>query len=751
MSLASPIGNSESAARMRVRVRGAVQGVGFRPFVYWLARGHGLSGWILNDGEGVLLEVEGARIEGFVEDLRRKAPPLARIDAVETERVTVCGETGFAIRESVTTAVKIAIGPDACVCEACLTELFDPNDRRYRYPFLNCTHCGPRFTITARLPYDRPSTSMGVFPMCPLCAREYHDPADRRFHAQPTACPDCGPRLSMPVEAILARLRDGEIIAIKGLGGFHLACDARNEGAVAALRRRKNREEKPFAVMAAGLASVRSFAQVDPQEATLLTSRERPIVLLPSRNDAGLAPSIAPGLPWVGAMLPYTPLHYLLFHEAAGRPDGIAWLEQVQPLVLLMTSANPGEEPLVIANDEARRRLSHIADTIVDHDRDILVRADDSVMRMTAGAPRIIRRARGYVPCPIKLARPVAPIVAVGGHLKSTICVTRGDEAYLSQHIGDVNNWATFGFLKEAVEHLLSILEVTPSAVAHDLHPDFLSTRYAESLGLPLIPVQHHHAHIAAVAAEYRIEGPLMGLALDGFGLGPEAALWGGELLIANGAEYERVGHLAPLRQPGGDRAAYEPWRMAAAALHMLGRTDEIEARLNRYGDARVIRQMLERGLNAPESTSCGRLFDAACGLLGVVPHASFEGQAPMSLEGLVERTEVLDGGWRLGNGVLDMAPLLDALIGMEAKAGAELFHGTLIAAMVVWSAEAAQARGMTRLALCGGCLLNRCLAEGLVRGLAARGVEALLPRQVPANDGGLSLGQAWVAAHAIG
>jgi hydrogenase maturation protein HypF len=740
--------------RVRVRVRGQVQGVGFRPHVFTLARRFGLTGWVLNDAEGVLLEAQGAGTGDFVAGLSADAPPLGRIDAVEMEyRAWVPDESGFEIRHSRTGgAVATGIGPDAAVCPACLGELFDPGDRRYRYAFLNCTHCGPRYTITRRLPYDRQQTSMAGFPLCPACAAEYGDPMDRRFHAQPTACPDCGPRLSHPPEEILAQLFAGRIVAIKGLGGFHLAVDAAAGDAVERLRRVKQRNGKPFALMVANAESAARFVHLDAGERELLESAARPIVLLRRREDAPpLAPAIAPDLAWLGVMLPYTPLHSLLFHEAAGRPSGTAWLEEAQELTLVMTSANPGGEPLAIGNAEAQRRLAGIADAVVDHDRDIVIRADDSVVRMLAGAPAFLRRGRGFVPVPVRLPRAVPPVLAVGGHLKSTVCVTRGNEAFLSQHIGDLDNAATVDFLEETVGHLLHVLGVEPVAVAHDLHPDFHSTRFAERLGLPLVPVQHHHAHVAAVLAEHGVEGPALGLALDGFGLGSDGGSWGGEMLLVDGAQAERVGHLGALAQPGGDVAARQPWRMAAAALVRLGRADEIAARFGGFGPADGVRRMVEGGINSPPTTSCGRWFDAACGLLGVRPNAGFEGEAPMVLESLVRRPRAVAGAWRVSGGVLDLLPLLDVLATVDdAAEGADLFHGTLTAALIDWSLPALRQRGLARIALAGGCLMNGVLAEGLASGFAAAGIEALLPRNVPANDGGLSLGQAWVAAVSI-
>jgi hydrogenase maturation protein HypF len=434
-----------------------------------------------------------------------------------------------------------------------------------------------------------------------------------------------------------------------------------------------------------------------------------------------------------------------------GRPEGLGWLELESEVVLLMTSANPGGEPLVIGNHEASLRLGGLADAVVTHDRDILVRADDSVMRVSAGRPRFIRRARGFVPRPVPLGREVPQVLAVGPHLKSTVCFTRGREAFVSQHIGDVDTVATARFLEEAIAHLQKTLEVSPVAVAHDLHPDFVSTRLAQGLGLPCVPVQHHHAHLAAVAAEHRHHGPLVGLALDGFGLGPGDESWGGELLVLEGAGYERAGHLRRLRQPGGDVAARQPWRMAAAALHELGRGSEIEPRLSAHEGARVLRVMLDKGLQSPWTSSCGRLFDAACGLLGVRPVASYEGEAPMVLEAMVTRPRVLERGWQVRDGVLDLLPLLEALVDREAVDGANLFHGTLAEALIDWALPVVRSRSSGVVALGGGCLLNGVLAQLLVDGFSRHGVEALLPRAVPANDGGLSLGQAWVAALQVG
>jgi hydrogenase maturation protein HypF len=773
MLFASP--PTDSVARFGVRVRGAVQGVGFRPFVYRLARELALAGWVRNDGAGVVIEVQGTAtgIDRFVRRLSEDAPRLARVESVETKEYPLCTSAAdFAIVESRGGPITTAVPADAAVCEDCLRELFDARDRRYRYAFINCTQCGPRYTITRALPYDRAQTSMSGFVQCPACLAEYTSPADRRFHAEPNACPECGPRLALvestgqaiagdPIAATLARLAAGKIIAIKGLGGFHLACDARDTRAVTRLRKRKHREEKPFAVMVASTGSAATFATSSAGERALLDTPERPIVLLRknARADAALA-GVAPGLAWLGVMLPYTPLQYLIFHEAVGRPTGTTWLRETSDLVLVMTSANPGGEPLVTDNDEALARLAGIADAVLLHDRDIVARCDDSVVRLGAAkAPQFIRRARGYTPRPVKLARAGPSILATGAYLKNTVCVTRGDEAFLSPHIGDLDNATTCNSLVETVDHLCAVLDVAPDVVAHDLHPDFFSTRfaasYAEERGLPTVPVQHHHAHIAAIAAEHRYTAPLLGLALDGVGLGEDGAAWGGELLWVDAVNCHRLGHLAELKLPGGDRAAREPWRMAASALHQLARGEEITARFASHAAAPAVAEMLERNVNCPTTSSMGRLFDAAAGLLGVRAVATFEGQAAMLLEGLADQYGAAAPDGRLfsidNDGVLDLTLLIERIADdRDTGYGAALFHSTLISALTAWVTRAADATGLRVVALGGGCFLNAILSPGLAQALVARNLTVLEARQAPPNDGGLSLGQAWVAMHAL-
>jgi hydrogenase maturation protein HypF len=773
----------------RLRVTGIVQGVGFRPYVWHLAKALALTGWVRNDAAGVETVVEGApdSIDAFTRRLPIEIPPLARIDGLSWTDApgdvpTDVTFTDFNITESGAGQAATMIGHDTAVCRDCLTEMFDPADRRWRYAFINCTHCGPRYTLTRGLPYDRARTSMAAFSLCPACEREYRDPANRRFHAEPTACPVCGPRLLRtnvdmqptvdedPVVDVLQKLQSGQIVALKGLGGFHLACDARNANAVQTLRERKQRDEKPFAIMAANIASIADWVEISAAEAALLQSPERPIVLLRKKLGAdaaflGITPGIAPGLAWLGVMLPYTPLHWLLWHEAAGRPAGTVWMDQRQAMLLVMTSANPGGEPLVIGNDEAVERLAGIADAVLMHDRDIVVRCDDSVVRMSESkAPQFIRRARGYTPRAIRLPRSGKPVLALGGYLKNTICVTRGDEAFVSQHIGGLDNPATCGMLMEVTAHLLDILQVQPESVAHDLHPDFFSTRHALELadkwGVPAIAVQHHHAHIAAVAAEHGVTGPILGLALDGVGLGMDGTAWGGELLRVKGAQFTRLGHLAPIALPGGDKAAKEPWRMAAASLFQMGRGDEIAQRFPNQPAAAQLHQLLERGLNTPQTSSLGRWFDAAAGLLGTREVMAYEGQAAMLLEGLAESGDEFfpplpqagEGlGEREDGNVLDLLPLLARLADeKDAARGAALFHAGLAHFLADWVERAALEQGLTTVALGGGCFLNHILSRALKQQLGARGLTVLEACQAPPNDGGLSLGQAWVAIEQI-
>ncbi len=739
-----------TSERLRLRAAGLVQGVGFRPHVWRTATALGLGGFVRNDAGGVVIEVEGRNPAAFAETLLKSLPPRARLDRLEVDRCPPRGETEFRIADSTEGVVRTGIGPDTAVCANCLAELFDPNDRRYRHAFITCTDCGPRFTIAHSLPYDRARTSLAPFPLCSDCARDYRDPASRRFHAEPICCPNCGPRLEASPGEILEAIEAGGIVAVQGLGGFQLLCNARNARAIARLRARKRRDAKPFAVMVANLASARALADCPAEAAALLTSAERPIVLLRARPDA-LPAGIAPGLADLGVMLPATPLHYLLFHEAAGRPAGTAWLNEPQPLVLVATSGNLSGEPIAIEPDEARRRLAAIADLVIGHDRAILSRADDSVARIVAGAPMLLRRARGYVPEPIALAEEMPPVLAVGAHLKVTACLLRGREAFLSQHVGDLDTGAAIKFLEEAIHRLQSLLEIEPIAVAHDLHPDYASTRLAASLGLRTVAVQHHHAHLASVAAEHGITGPLFGFVLDGYGYGPAGEAWGGELLHLEGCGFNRLGGLASLPLPGGDRAAREPWRMAAAVLHRLGRSDDIAERFPTEPQAPALAAGLAAGHFGTTTSSAGRLFDAAAALLGLCRRNGYEGEGAMRLEGLVRRPQILAGGWHCDGGVLDLSPLFAVLADLDDPvAGAELFHGTLAAALADFALPFLATSEPRRLALTGGCAANRVLAETLGERLAEAKVELLLPRRAPPGDGGISLGQALIAGRIL-
>ena len=732
MNIAAPF-PATTPRRLRLRVRGVVQGVGFRPYAHGLASKLALSGFVRNDPDGVWIEVEGAGAEAFVRDLNESPPPLAHIESIEVEDTPLAGGDAFSIEASTPGRASTRIGPDTAICEDCLDDLFNPASRFHRYPLVNCTHCGPRYSITRALPYDRAQTSMAPFPMCEDCARDYADPSNRRFHAEPIACPNCGPRLSHEIGEIADVIRVGGIVALKGLGGFHLVCDARNEAAVAELRRRKGRDAKPFAVMVADLDGAERIARLSEAERTLLRHRTRPIVLAASRHV--LAPSVAPRLAEIGVMLAYTPLHALV-------------LDALGDAVLVATSANVGGDPLVADNDDAHARLGAIADLIVTHDRAIVTRSDDSVMRVIDGAPAFLRRSRGFVPEPIDLGRDGPCTLAAGADLKNTLTLTRGREAFVSQHIGDLENRETIRFREETIRHLTAILDVRPERIVCDLHPDFVSTRLAEAAGLPLLRAQHHVAHIAAVVAEHRLAGAVLGVALDGHGHGADGGAWGGELITLDGARWERVGSLAPLMLPGGDRAAREPWRIGIAMLARLGRLDAATSLFPEIPQAAALVRRLGAGAREPMTTSLGRLFDAAAALAGVCLHQRYEGQAAMEFQALVVTPRVVADGWRIADGKLDFAPLMRRIIveKWRGREAAEAFHGTLIAALAAWVAYAARARGLSRIALGGGCLMNAVLAEGLCATLRARGLNPHLPCALPANDGAISFGQAALA-----
>jgi hydrogenase maturation protein HypF len=704
--------------RRRLRVTGVVQGVGFRPFVYGLARRLELGGFVLNDGSGVVVEVEGPseRLERFAAALRDEAPTLARVEHVAGEQVPAVGSSDFEIVASEAGAGIARIPVDVAICDDCLRELFDPADRRYRYPFINCTQCGPRFTIVLAVPYDRPLTTMARFPLCDDCRREYEDPANRRFHAEPIACPVCGPQLSMPVAEAVGALRNGAIIAVKGLGGYHLACDAAAEEAVARLRGRKQREDKPFALMAADPSAL---AHVEPAEEELLRSRERPIVLLRRRAAAPVAAAVAPASPWLGVMLPYTPLHHLLLADF-GAP-------------LVMTSGNRSDEPIAYEDDEARDRLSDIADLFLAHDRPIHRRCEDSVVR--AAFP--IRRSRGYVPSSLRI--PVAApqtIVAAGAELKSTFCVARDDEAFLSAHLGDLDSELAYRAFRTDLELYLAMLGADAEVVAHDLHPEYLATKWALEQDAEPIGVQHHHAHAAACLAEHGAHGPALALVFDGTGYGTDGTLWGGELLRCDLREFERLAHLRPVPLPGGEAAIREPWRTAASYLEQAGRPVPFE----RWS---AVRPTL--AVNAPRACGMGRLFDAVAALLGVRERVAYEGQAAIELEQLAGDTVAEPYDWRFGDGAALVAAAQDDVAAGRPRAEiAAAFHETIAVA----AADLAAAFGEPHtIVLSGGTFQNlRLLASTRAR-LEQAGFRVLVHRLVPPNDGGISYGQAAVAA----
>jgi hydrogenase maturation protein HypF len=713
---ASPSVDDPRVERRRIRVSGVVQGVGFRPFVYGLATRHGLGGFVMNDGGGVVVEVEGEGLDRFAEELLAEAPPLARIASLSVEQVEPLREHTFRIADSVATGRTALIPADVATCDDCLRELFDPADRRYRYPFVNCTQCGPRFTIVRGVPYDRPLTTMAGFPLCDDCRREYEDPLDRRFHAEPVCCPVCGPRLSLPLEQAVALLRAGRILAVKGLGGYHLACDAANEDAVARLRARKLREDKPFAVLTSAPGEL---AAPTPEELELLRSRERPIVLVRRRPDAPVAPSVAPGTEWLGLLLPYTPLHHLLLHDVGG--------------ALVLTSGNRSDEPIAHEDDEARERLGGIADELLAHDRPIHRRCEDSVLR--AAFP--LRRSRGYVPVPIAL--PVAarrPLVAAGAELKSTFCVVRGAEAFLSAHLGDLQSADAYLAFRRDLALYLEMLDAEPETIAYDLHPEYLSTKWALEQEAELVGVQHHHAHAAACLAEHGETGPALALVFDGTGYGTDGTLWGGELLRCDLAGFERLAHLAPVPLPGGEAAIRQPWRAAAVHLERAGRPVPWE----RWAEVRA-----SLAVNAPLSSGMGRLFDAVAALLGLRDEVTYEGQAAIELEQLAGTIAAEPYAWRFGDGAALVALVHDDLAAGRPRAElAAAFHETVAAAAAAACAEAAEPRLVV---LSGGTFQNLRLLDSLRRRLEAAGFRVLAHARVPPNDGGVSYGQAAVAA----
>ncbi len=769
--------------RTALRVEGIVQGVGFRPFVYSLATGLGLGGLVGNDVDGVFAEIEGppAAVGEFLRRLEREAPPLARIERVTTSVMTPAGTASFTIALSGPNAPDgrrgTLIAADTATCADCLRELSDPADRRYRYPFINCTNCGPRFTIVRDVPYDRPLTTMAGFTMCEPCAAEYHDPADRRYHAQPVCCPACGPRLALlgaagepldreePLGAAAELLRDGRIVAVKGLGGYHLAADAAHDDAVAALRARKHREDKPFAVLAAGLAAARALCEVDDAAAALLTSRARPIVLLPRLPGAAVAPAAAPGSRHLGIMLPYTPLHHLLAADMAGP--------------ILLTSGNVSDEPIAYRDEDALARLSGIADAFLTHDRSIHIRTDDSVTRVFRGRPLPVRRSRGYVPEPVAVPGGFRRhVLACGAELKNTFCLAKGRHAFVSHHIGDLENVETLRSFTEGIEHFRRLFDVDPRVVAYDLHPEYLSTKYALDLpAVDLVGVQHHHAHIASCLADNGWpagpgaggSAPVIGVAFDGTGYGTDGTLWGGEFLIADYAGFERAGHLAPVPLPGGQAAIRQPWRMAAAYLDSLGGPDSLDGLdgldgldagsldVMRRNSAQwpAIVAMARKGVNAPLTSSAGRLFDAVAALLGVRDAINYEGQAAIELEQLADPAErgayhaAIDAreAFHVRGADLVRAAAGDLTAGVPPAVIAARFHNGVAAVVEAACLRIRDRRALSTVALSGGVFQNMLLLNQVAARLESRGFTVLTHSRVPCNDGGISLGQAVIAA----
>lgn len=776
--LACRSGQTESAVKavpiaQFITIGGVVQGVGFRPFVFSLARKYGLNGWVRNTSAGVEIHAEGtpALIRAFVEGLRQEPPPLARIDSLSLYESAFEAHSTFEIRESAPMPGAFQpISPDVAVCPECLRELRDPNNRRYRYPFINCTHCGPRFTIIQDVPYDRPATTMSAFPMCTPCAHEYHDPTDRRFHAQPTACPECGPMVWLErgetriegdaaIRSVVMCLQQGEIAAIKGLGGFHLACDALNERAVAELRARKRRVAKPFALMLPDLETIRRFCHCSEAEARLLTSRAAPIVLLERRADTSdpIAPSAAPRQNTLGVMLPYTPLHVLLF-EAATETEGLK--------ALIMTSGNHSEEPILTENEAAREHLTGLADVFLLHNRDIHIRTDDSVVRVFEGCDLPLRRSRGYAPYPVHLPDDMPSVLAVGGELKNTFCLTRERYAFMSHHIGDLSNYQTLRSFESGIAHFERLFRIQPTLIACDLHPDYLATRYAQKRadleGLPAVGVAHHHAHIGACMVENGLKGdtPVIGVSFDGTGYGPDGTIWGGEFLIADYEGFERAAYLKPVALPGGDAAARKPARIALS--HLINAGIPLDPSLPPAAalsetERTIIQRQIERGLNAPLTSSMGRLFDAVSALLGLCQISTFEGEAAMALEAVIDPAESGAYCWDVVEAedslILDPAPAIHSLIadqrqGMNTGRIAARFHTGLAHLLRTVCLHLRRDTGLNQVALSGGVFQNVTLLKKTLPLLRAEGFEVLSHRLVPPNDGGLALGQAVIAYH---
>jgi hydrogenase maturation protein HypF len=756
----SPLENSK--LRRAFELKGVVQGVGFRPFVYGLAKKHSLQGWVKNASAGVYLEVEGhpQSIEQFTQQLSLEAPARSRIESLKFVDLAPGGFGTFEIQESLEEEGQYQlISPDIATCPACREEIFDPRDRRYCYPFTNCTNCGPRFTIIEDIPYDRPKTTMAPFRMCPDCRREYGDPSDRRFHAQPNACPVCGPKLQLvdpegksisapePISTAIRLLKEGKILALKGLGGFLLACDAENLSAVETLRRRKHRPDKPLALMLPDFPSVEKHCWVNEEEKRLLQSPESPIVLLSWKEGSSIVRAVAPGQKYLGVMLPYTPLHHLLMKESG--------------MALVMTSGNLSEEPIAKDNDEAFSRLAGIADAFLLHDRGIFVQYDDSVTAVVGGTPSILRRSRGYAPFPVTLPFSLKPILACGAELKNTFCLTRDRYALVSQHIGDMENLETFTHFQRTLALYRKLFRIQPEIVAYDLHPEYLATKFALQLSIDKkIGIQHHYAHMASCMAENGEAGPVIGLSFDGLGYGPDGTLWGGECLVGGFGFYHRVSYFEPVPMPGGAAAIQHPWRMALSYLyHFWGEEGLIPSLpfLSSLGDekVRVVLKQIDQRINSPLTSSCGRLFDAVSALLGLVSSISYEGQAAVALEMIADEREKRSYDFLLEEKgeaqVIRFQPLFAQILrdlqqGEGKAAISAKFHNTLVKIGADVCREIHRRGGPKKVTLSGGVFQNRFLLERMKAALENAGFDVLIHRQVPCNDGGLSLGQAVIA-----
>lgn len=756
---------------MELLILGTVQGVGFRPFVFNLASRLSISGSVSNTSRGVVIQAVASKasLDAFVKALVNEAPPLAQILSIEQSEMTSPVDTGeFTILFSESSGRAAAtIPPDIAICDDCFNELNTQTDTRFHYPFINCTNCGPRFSIVEHIPYDRPMTSMKVFPMCNTCRSEYENPADRRFHAQPNACPECGPSISWhnsagtaidcndPLYEAVNALNNDKVVALRGLGGFHLAVNASSELAISTLRRRKNRPAKPLAVMVANIEIARKYAMLSSEDETLLLSPQHPIVLAPKRKNTSLPDNLAPNVADIGIMLPYTPLHHLFF------------IYDNCPEVLVMTSGNISGIPICTNNDDAIEKLGPLVDNFLLHNRDIVTRVDDSVARIVNKTPRMFRRSRGYVPSPILVPWDLPELIACGGGLKSTFSLGRGKTIFPSQHIGDLANLESYDFYLESILHLQDVFEIKPTAVACDLHPDYMSSRYAASLDLPLYKVQHHHAHAVAVMAEHRIEEPTLAVIMDGTGYGTDGTIWGGEILEAHLTHFKRLGHLSTFKLPGGDVAAYQPWRVAASLLHQLGIAPEhFPATLCSIEKNKLmpIFGMLNSNFNSPITSSCGRLFDGISSLLGIQHVNTYEGQAAIELESLAWKAATenwtnelklymnknnpnylyyKNGKWEISS--TEFVKVIVDLIKNDTAVEdiALFFHFLIIDQFTTLIRQLADQTNITKVVLSGGCFQNSLLLQGCIHALTAKGLESLTAESVPANDGGISVGQA--------